>query len=76
MITATALLAICSAANSTGDAIPSAIADQVDPASVRVYEFQGANLWLPINGADGKPTRRHHGRRAAEMSRSLGVSSR
>ena len=50
MITATALLAICSAANSTGDAIPSAIADQVDPASVRVYEFQGANLWLPING--------------------------
>jgi len=44
------------AVNSTGDAIPSAIADQVDPASVRVYEFQGANLWLTINGADGKPT--------------------
>jgi len=44
------------AVNSTGDAIPSAIADQVDPASVRVYEFQGANLWLTINGANGKPT--------------------
>jgi len=41
---------------STGDAIPSAIADQVDPASVRHYEFQGSNLWLTINGANGTPT--------------------
>src|SRR5262245_32180084 len=44
------------AVNSTGDAIPSAIADQVDPASLRHYEFQGENLWLTISGADGKPT--------------------
>src|SRR5262245_5577152 len=44
------------AVNSTGDAIPSAIADQVDPASLRHYEFQGSNLWLTISGADGKPT--------------------
>jgi hypothetical protein len=44
------------AVNSTGDAIPSAIADQVNPASMRHYEFQGSNLWLTINGANGTPT--------------------
>jgi len=42
--------------NSTGDEIPASIATQVDPASVRKYEFQGSELWLTISGADGKPT--------------------
>ena len=44
------------ALNSTGDKVPSAIAGQVDPASMRRDELQGASLWLTINGADGKPT--------------------
>lgn len=40
----------------TGDQVPAAIATQVDPASVRRYQFQGSELWLTVNGADGKPT--------------------
>jgi hypothetical protein len=42
--------------SSTGEEVPASIATQVDPASVRKYEFQGSELWLTINGADGKPT--------------------
>jgi hypothetical protein len=41
---------------STGDSIPATIATQVDPASVRHYEFRGSELWLTVTGADGKPT--------------------
>jgi hypothetical protein len=40
----------------TGDAVPAAIETQVDPASVRHYDFQGQELWLTVVGADGKPT--------------------
>src|SRR5262245_46071204 len=44
------------AVSNTGDALPSPIEAKVDPASVRHYEFQGSELWLTVNGADGKPT--------------------
>jgi hypothetical protein len=44
------------AVTNTGDSLPSPIEAKVDPASVRHYEFQGSELWLTVNGADGKPT--------------------
>src|SRR5262249_16859082 len=44
------------AVSSTGDSLPSPIQVQVDPASVRHYDFQGSELWLTVSGTDGKPT--------------------
>jgi hypothetical protein len=44
------------AVSNTGDALPSPIEAKVDPSSVRHYQFQGSELWLTVNGADGKPT--------------------
>jgi hypothetical protein len=44
------------AVSNAGDSLPSPIEAKVDPASVRHYEFQGSELWLTVNGADGKPT--------------------
>jgi hypothetical protein len=42
--------------NAAGDPLPSAVAERVDPAMVRLYEFQGSTLWLRIAGPDGKIT--------------------
>jgi hypothetical protein len=36
--------------------LPSSIADQVDPASVRRFDLKGNSLTLTILAADGTPT--------------------